>query len=72
MVILNEVIQNRDELLAQTFLVLSDFLTRNGIAVLRYDDRGTAQSKGDFKSATSTDFAADVEAIEYLKQKKNR
>ncbi len=53
------------------FLVLSDFLTRNGIAVLRYDDRGTAQSKGDFKAATSADFATDVEsAIEYLKTRK--
>ena len=65
--------QNRDEELLghKPFLVISDFLTRNGIAVLRYDDRGTAQSKGDFKSATSTDFAADVEsAIEYLKTRK--
>ena len=62
--------QNRDEELLghKPFLVLSDFLTRNGIAVLRYDDRGTAQSEGDFKTATSADFATDVEsAIEYLK-----
>lgn len=65
--------QNRDEELLghKPFLVISDFLTRNGIAVLRYDDRGTAQSKGDFKSATSADFATDVEsAIEYLKLRK--
>ena len=65
--------QNRDEELLghKPFLVLSDFLTRNGIAVLRYDDRGTAQSKGDFKTATSADFATDVEsAIEYLKTRK--
>ncbi|MBF6597869.1 MAG: alpha/beta hydrolase [Fermentimonas sp.] len=64
--------QNRDEELLghKPFLVLSDFLTRNGIAVLRYDDRGTAQSKGDFKTATSADFATDVEsAIEYLKSR---
>lgn len=64
--------QNRDEELFghKPFLVLSDFLTRNGIAVLRYDDRGTAQSKGDFKTATSADFATDVEsAIEYLKSR---
>ena len=64
--------QNRDEELLghKPFLVISDFLTRNGIAVLRYDDRGTAQSKGDFKSATSADFATDVEsAIEYLKSR---
>jgi len=65
--------QNRDEELLghKSFLVLSDFLTKNGIAVLRYDDRGTALSKGDFKTATSADFATDVEsAIMYLKTRK--
>jgi uncharacterized protein len=65
--------QNRDsEILGhRPFLVLSDFLTRNGIAVLRFDDRGTASSKGNFQSATSADFASDVEAgIEYLKTRK--
>ena len=43
--------QNRDEELMnhKPFLVLADYLTNNGIAVLRYDDRGTAKSKGDFK-----------------------
>lgn len=65
--------QNRDEELLghKPFLVISDFLTKNGIAVLRYDDRGTALSKGDFKTATSADFATDVEsAISYLKTRK--
>lgn len=65
--------QNRDEELLghKPFLVLSDYLTKNGIAVLRYDDRGTALSKGDFKNATSADFAIDVEsAIAYLKTRK--
>lgn len=65
--------QNRDEELLghKPFLVLSDFLTKNGIAVLRYDDRGTALSKGDFKTSTSADFATDVEsAILYLKTRK--
>ncbi len=65
--------QNRDEELLghKPFLVLSDYLTKNGIAVLRYDDRGTALSKGDFKTATSADFATDAEAgIEYLKTRK--
>ena len=65
--------QNRDEELMghKPFLVLSDYLTRNGIGVLRYDDRGTAQSEGDFKNATSLDFASDVEAaIAYLKTRK--
>ena len=65
--------QNRDEELLghKPFLVLSDFLTKNGIAVLRYDDRGTALSKGDFNAATSADFATDVEsAITFLKTRK--
>lgn len=62
--------QNRDEEVFghKPFLVISDYLTRNGIAVLRYDDRGVAQSTGDFKTATTFDFASDVEsAISYLK-----
>ena len=51
--------------------MISDYLTKNGIAVLRYDDRGVAQSKGDFKTATTVDFASDVEsAIAYLKTRK--
>jgi len=61
--------QNRNqELLGhKPFLVLSDHLTRRGIAVLRYDDRGTAQSEGDYSSATTFDFSSDVEAaVTYL------
>ncbi|QHI37072.1 Esterase EstD [Kordia antarctica] len=65
--------QNRDqELLGhKTFLVLSDHLTRQGIAVLRYDDRGTAKSEGDFSVATSFDFASDVEAAMTYLQTRN-
>jgi uncharacterized protein len=65
--------QNRDEEVFghKPFLVLSDHLTRNGIAVLRFDDRGTAQSEGNFSTATSEDFARDVQAaIKYLKTRK--
>ncbi|WP_316823634.1 alpha/beta hydrolase family protein [Pedobacter gandavensis] len=65
--------QNRDEELAghKPFLVISDYLTKNGIAVLRFDDRGTALSEGDFNKATSVDLATDVEsAIAYLKTRK--
>lgn len=65
--------QNRDEELFnhKPFLVISDYLTRNGIAVLRFDDRGVGQSKGNFKTATSFDFANDVEsAVAYLKTRK--
>lgn len=65
--------QNRDEELLghKPFLVLSDYLTRNGIAVLRYDDRGTASSTGNFSLATTEDLATDAEAaIAYLKTRK--
>lgn len=56
--------QNRDEELLghKPFLIISDYLTRKGIAVLRFDDRGTAKSEGNFKTATSKDFATDAEA----------
>ena len=65
--------QNRDEELMghKPFLVLSDYLTRNGIAVLRCDDRGTAASEGDHATATDEDFATDVAAaIRYLRGRK--
>jgi len=53
------------------FLVIADYLTRNGIAVLRFDDRGIAKSKGSFATATSADFATDaLAAVEYLKTRK--
>ena len=52
------------------FLVLADHLTRQGIAVLRYDDRGFGESTGDFHEATSADFATDVEAaISFVKSR---
>jgi len=54
------------------FLVLSDYLTRKGIAVLRFDDRGFGQSTGDFSKATTADFAQDVlSAVRYLKSRKD-
>lgn len=46
----------------QPFLVLADYLTNHGIAVLRYDDRGINESTGDFSQATSADFATDANA----------
>ncbi len=61
--------QDRDETIAghKPFFVLSDYLTRRGIAVLRVDDRGTAKSTGNFEGATTEDFASDAEAsVHYL------
>ncbi len=54
--------QNRNEELMghKPFLVIADYLTRNGIAVLRYDDRGVGKSKGDRIDATTANFATDV------------
>jgi uncharacterized protein len=56
--------QDRDETIMghRPFLVIADYLARHGIASLRYDDRGTAQSTGDFASSTTADFAVDAEA----------
>lgn len=44
------------------FLVLADHLSRQGIAVLRYDKRGIGKSSGSLKEATTLDLAADTEA----------
>ena len=55
----------------KTFLIIADYLTRRGIAVLRYDKRGVAQSTGNFSTATIADFADDAEgAVAYLKTRK--
>jgi len=62
----NETIYNH-----RPFLILADYLTRQGIAVLRVDDRGVGESTGDFSQATSENFASDVLAgVEYLKTRK--
>ena len=67
--------QNRDEELFnhKPFLVIADYLARQGIATLRYDDRATgASTGGDARSATSEDFARDAAAgLEYLRNKKS-
>lgn len=59
-----------DETIAEhkIFYVISDYLVKRGIAVLRYDKRGAGNSLGRFATATSEDFTSDAEAIiEYLK-----
>ena len=66
--------QNRDEELMnhKPFLVIADYLARQGIATLRYDDRATGQSTGgDVKNGTSEDFMRDAAAgIDFLRSKK--
>ncbi|MBC8053316.1 MAG: alpha/beta fold hydrolase [Sphingobacteriaceae bacterium] len=64
--------QNRDsEIMGhKPFLVMADYLTRLGIAVLRVDDRGVGKSTGDAGTATSADNAGDVTAsLNYLKSR---
>ncbi len=65
--------ENRDEEVFghKPFLVLADYVTRQGIAVLRYDDRGVGKSGGSSQTATTVDLATDAQAaFEYLKTRK--
>lgn len=62
--------QNRDEEILgfKLFRLIADHFTRNGIAVLRYDDRGVGSSTGSTSQSTTADFAGDVlAAILWLK-----
>jgi uncharacterized protein len=64
--------QDRDESVAplatiKSFRLIADALTRAGMGVLRYDDRGVGKSTGDYSAATIADFATDASAaIDYL------
>ncbi len=66
--------QDRDENILghKPFLVIADYLTRMGFAVLRYDDRGTGKSTGDFSTATTYDFVDDAAAAVAFLQKDKR
>lgn len=62
--------QDRDETILghKPFAVIADYLTRQGMAVLRIDDREMGITTGDFSKSTTADFANDVEAgMAYLK-----
>ena len=63
--------QNRDEEVFdhKPFLVIADYLARQGIATLRYDDRATGKSVGgEVKNATTADFSRDAAAgIDFLR-----
>jgi len=61
---------DRNETPMGHFLLLSDYLTRHGYAVLRYDKRGVGESEGDYGAATTFDFADDTKAaMDYLKKR---
>jgi len=64
--------QDRDETVMghKPFLIIADRLTRDGIAVLRYDDRGFGRSTGDFGKALTSDFAVDAAAgVAFLRRR---
>lgn len=64
--------QDRDETIFEhkPFRVWADYLTRAGIGVLRYDDRGVGGSTGEVENATSYDFSLDAEAaVRYLRKR---
>jgi len=66
--------QDRDEMVLghRPFLVIADHLTRQGIAILRLDDRGVGESTGDFASATTDDFVSDADAaLAFLRARKD-
>ncbi len=63
--------QDRDSAIfgQRPFAVLARELTARGYAVLRYDDRGTADSTGTFAGSTLDDFTSDARAaLDWLKQ----
>ncbi len=65
--------QDRDETIYnhKPFLVIADYFTRKGFAVLRVDDRGYGASTGKYNNSTTNDFADDAEhSIDYLKTRK--
>lgn len=61
--------RNEEILGHKPFWVIADYFAKNGIATLRYDDRGIAKSEGHFEDATSEDFAEDaLAAVAFLKE----
>lgn len=65
--------QNRDCEIAghKPIWVIADHLARNGIASLRFDDRGTGTSTGVYNNASLIDLGSDVEACaRYLRKKR--
>lgn len=63
--------QDRDETMYghKPFVIVADYLTKKGFAVLRVDDRGMGKSTGNYYNSTTNDFAGDAAAsIEFLKK----
>tara|TARA_R110002033_G_C3876755_1_gene237674 strand:+ start:1028 stop:2104 length:1077 start_codon:yes stop_codon:yes gene_type:complete len=63
--------RNSELLNHKPFLVIADYLTKRGIAVLRVDDRGTGESEGKYNETGLNGFVNDTEsAFEFLKTRK--
>lgn len=65
--------QDRDETIEghQPFKVIADYLTKQGVVVLRYDERGVGQSTGNYTNSTIGDFSKDVIAgVSFLRKQK--
>ncbi|HTB68542.1 MAG TPA: alpha/beta fold hydrolase [Steroidobacteraceae bacterium] len=65
---------DRDETVAahRPFAVLADYLTRNGIAVYRYDKRGVLRSTGDYSRVVTATLADDgFAAVKALRARKD-
>ena len=66
--------EDRDEAIPpvkgyRPFRQVADTLARRGIATLRMDDRSFGESGGDARTATSDDFAQDIESgLAYLRK----
>ena len=67
-------LQNRDEEIFEhkPFAVIADALARQGIATLRYDDRGFGESTGDLVNVTTEDLKNDALAGVKLLRKQFR
>lgn len=68
-------LQNRDEEIFdhKPFAVIADVLARNGVASLRYDDRGYGESTGDVVNCTTEDLKNDaMSGIDLLRQRFNK
>ncbi|MBQ5705353.1 MAG: alpha/beta fold hydrolase [Bacteroidaceae bacterium] len=59
--------RNEDIYNHKPFLVIADYLAKNGIASLRYDDRGVGKSKGSAKGTTKENFKDATAGISFLR-----
>lgn len=64
--------RNSEIMMHKSFWVIADFLTRRGVAVFRYDERGVGKSTGNYSNSTTLDFANDLKEIFMFLKKDSR